>query len=211
MSGYLRAPGSSAFHKSLYVAGIWQGSSRCLGRGSALSLSQPRAHSVQFVRMCDSGWYILIFWSKVCTAFQFWKKWKSLNYLYCTTLSSVLCQDNICSSLDISSTITSFESLPWYLVWIKIHLPHTLYQSSLAEHLELLNTYLCNAAAAAKSLQSCPTLCNSIDSKLPGSAIPGILRMRLWEKLLTRACKLCVCNDYIPQCWTHSRWSITIC
>ena len=30
-------------------------------------------------------------------------------------------------------------------------------------------------AAAAKSLQSCPTLCNPIDSSPPGSPIPGIL------------------------------------
>ena len=34
------------------------------------------------------------------------------------------------------------------------------------------------AAAAAKSLQSCPTLCNPIDGSLPGSAIPGILQAR---------------------------------
>ena len=31
------------------------------------------------------------------------------------------------------------------------------------------------AAAAAKSLQSCPTLCDPIDSSPPDSAIPGIL------------------------------------
>ena len=34
------------------------------------------------------------------------------------------------------------------------------------------------AAAAAKSLQSCPTLCNPIDGRLPGSPIPGILQAR---------------------------------
>ena len=33
-------------------------------------------------------------------------------------------------------------------------------------------------AAAAKSLQSCPTLCNPIDSSPPGSAVPGILQAR---------------------------------
>ena len=31
------------------------------------------------------------------------------------------------------------------------------------------------AAAAAKSLQSCPTLCDPIDGSPPGSAVPGIL------------------------------------
>ena len=34
------------------------------------------------------------------------------------------------------------------------------------------------AAAAAKSLQPCPTLCDPIDSSPPGSAVPGILQAR---------------------------------
>ena len=33
-------------------------------------------------------------------------------------------------------------------------------------------------AAAAKSLQSCPTLCDPIDGSLPSSAVPGILQAR---------------------------------
>ena len=37
------------------------------------------------------------------------------------------------------------------------------------------------AAAAARSLQSCPTLCNSIDSSPPGSPVPGILQARTLE------------------------------
>ena len=36
-------------------------------------------------------------------------------------------------------------------------------------------------AAAAKSLQSCLTLCNPIDGSPPGSAIPGILQARTLE------------------------------
>ena len=36
-------------------------------------------------------------------------------------------------------------------------------------------------AAAAKSLQSCPTLCNPIDGSPPGSTIPGILQARTLE------------------------------
>ena len=38
-----------------------------------------------------------------------------------------------------------------------------------------------HAAAAAKSLQSCLTLCNPIDSSPPGSAVPGILQARTLE------------------------------
>ena len=37
------------------------------------------------------------------------------------------------------------------------------------------------AAAAARSLQSCPTLCDPVDGSLPGSAIPGILQARTME------------------------------
>ena len=37
------------------------------------------------------------------------------------------------------------------------------------------------AAAAAKLLQSCPTLCNSIDGSPPGSSVPGILQARILE------------------------------
>ena len=37
------------------------------------------------------------------------------------------------------------------------------------------------AAAAAKSLQSCLTLCNPIDSSPPGSPVPGILQARTLE------------------------------
>ena len=37
------------------------------------------------------------------------------------------------------------------------------------------------AAAAAKSLQSCPTLCDSIDDSPPGSPVPGILQARTLE------------------------------
>ena len=35
--------------------------------------------------------------------------------------------------------------------------------------------------AAAKSLQSCPTLCDPIDGSPPGSPVPGILQARTLE------------------------------
>ena len=37
------------------------------------------------------------------------------------------------------------------------------------------------AAAAAKLLQSCPTLCDPIDGSPPGSPVPGILQARTLE------------------------------
>ena len=43
--------------------------------------------------------------------------------------------------------------------------------------------YTAAAAAAAKSLQSCPTLCDPIDGSPPGSPIPGILQARTLERV----------------------------
>ena len=44
-----------------------------------------------------------------------------------------------------------------------------------------LNFTTSAAAAAAKSLQSCPTLCDPIDGSPPGSPAPGILQVRKLE------------------------------
>ena len=40
-----------------------------------------------------------------------------------------------------------------------------------------------NPAAAAKSLQSCPTLCDPIDGSPPGSPVPGILQAGTLERV----------------------------
>ena len=47
--------------------------------------------------------------------------------------------------------------------------------------LELISEFSNVAAAAAKSLQSCPTLSDPIDGSPPGSPIPGILQARTLE------------------------------
>ena len=53
-------------------------------------------------------------------------------------------------------------------------------QRSLADHSP--------AAAAAKSLQSCPTLCDPVDDSPPGSPVPGILQVMIaanWYSMIT--------------------------
>ena len=45
-------------------------------------------------------------------------------------------------------------------------------------HFQMITQYL---FSAAKSLQSCPTLCNPIDGSSPGSPVPGILQARTLE------------------------------
>ena len=44
------------------------------------------------------------------------------------------------------------------------------------------------AAAAAKSLQSCPTLCDLIDGSPTGSSVPGILQARILEWVAISFC-----------------------
>ena len=43
------------------------------------------------------------------------------------------------------------------------------------------SSFIHNNQDAAKSLQSCPTLCDPIDSSPPGSPVPGILQARTLE------------------------------
>ena len=44
-----------------------------------------------------------------------------------------------------------------------------------------LFSLFCYTATAAKSLQSCPTLCDPIDGSPPGSTVPGIFQARTLE------------------------------
>ena len=65
---------------------------------------------------------------------------------------------------------------------------------------------LSTAAAAAKSLQSCPTLWDPIDGSPPGSAVPGIFqtRVNISSKISTFQIKLTT-NKEAP--FTHRDFS----
>ena len=56
---------------------------------------------------------------------------------------------------------------------------------------ELSMLYAAAAAAAAKSRQSCPTLCDPIDSSPPGSAVPGILQLSQFSSVTQSCPTLC--------------------
>ena len=49
-------------------------------------------------------------------------------------------------------------------------------------------------AAAAKSLQLCPTLCDPIDGSPPGSPVPGILQARTLEWVAMEYVKAVYCH-----------------
>ena len=82
------------------------------------------------------------------------------------------------------------EILPWCLSWknglpvaeqlrIKNAAKSNIIYSLL--HIQQLQTQHMTLAAAAKSLQSSPTLCDPIDGSPPGSPVPGILQTRTLE------------------------------
>ena len=56
---------------------------------------------------------------------------------------------------------------------------HWIFQARVLEWGAIVFSVL--SIAAAKSLQSCPTLCDPIDGSPPGSPVPGILQARILE------------------------------
>ena len=56
-----------------------------------------------------------------------------------------------------------------------------------------------NVHACATSLQSCPTLCNTMNCSLPGSAVHGILQARTLEYVAMPSSR----GSFQPRDWTH--------
>ena len=59
-------------------------------------------------------------------------------------------------------------------------LPYSFFPGGLI-HMPSFSYHLYAAATTAKSLQSCPTLCDPIDNSPPGFPVPGILQARTLE------------------------------
>ena len=57
-------------------------------------------------------------------------------------------------------------------------------------------------AAAAKSLQLCPTLCNPTDGSPPGSSVPGILQARILEWVAISFSNACMHAKSLQSCLT---------
>ena len=59
-----------------------------------------------------------------------------------------------------------------------------------------------HAATAAKSLQSCPTLCDPIDGSSPNSSVPGILQARILEWVTISFSNACMHARSLQSCPT---------
>ena len=73
------------------------------------------------------------------------------------------------------ATVIIFYFLSGYWLWKLIHIFYY------CDYVTIIHLILLHHAAAAKSLQSCPTLWDPIDGSPPGSPIPGILQARTQE------------------------------
>ena len=88
-----------------------------------------------------------------------------------------------------SDTIEKLKNNKELLTGIKVFeipLPKSLEKSEDTGCLQSKKAAWEPSAAAAKSLQSCPTLCDPIDGSPPGSPVPGILQARTLEWVALR-------------------------
>ena len=93
-----------------------------------------------------------------------------------------------------------FQGKPFNITVIQVYAPNSnaeeaeveWFYEDLQDLLELKPKkdvlFIIGAAAAAASLQSCPTLCDPIDGSPPGSAIPRILQARTLEWVAISFC-----------------------
>ena len=65
-----------------------------------------------------------------------------------------------------------------------------------------ITIYRMDAAAAAKSFQSCPTLCDPIDGSPPSSSAPGILQARTLEWVAISFSDACMHAKLLQSCPT---------
>ena len=96
----------------------------------------------------------------------------------------------ICKPMDytvhgiLQARILEWVAFPFPTQGSNPGLPHCrwiLYQLSHKRSPKGIISRIDAAAAAAKSLQSCPTLCDPVDGSPPGSPVPGILQARTLE------------------------------
>ena len=91
--------------------------------------------------------------------------------------------DEISGNIGTSAQITWLHSLHSQPCWCLLLSTSMMTWTNSLPAL-ILTLFICKpraAAAAAKSLQSCPTLCDPIDGSPPGSPVPGILQARTLE------------------------------
>ena len=82
------------------------------------------------------------------------------------------------SECNLQKEVNDVTGIRWFSMWIQL-CRLICYTNTVIPRQQQKSEK--EMAAAAKSLQSCPTLCDPIDGSPPGSPIPGILQARTLE------------------------------
>ena len=118
----------------------------------------------------DMGWSTFLFFPN--SQFLFYPNKYLYFSVWLTSLSMI-----ISSCIHLAGKWHYFILLGGWVVFHYISVLHLFWDVFILKAIHLPAI----AAAAAKSLQSCPTLCDPIDGSPPGSPIPGILQERTLE------------------------------
>ena len=112
----------------------------------------------------------------------------------------------MCSSFCSLVLITIFiPSRHWILPWTglpSILSPNPSSNCPIPVGMPSSRLQICPAAAAAKSLQSCLTLCDPIDSSPSGSSVPGILQARIMDWAAISFSNACMHAKLLQSCST---------
>ena len=94
----------------------------------------------------------------------------------------------------------------FHIIIYNTHTFRLIFSNNFTSALQKLSFFQRNfdsyAAAAAKSLQSCLTLCDPIDSSPSGSSIPGILQARIMEWAAISFSNACMHAKLLQSCST---------
>ena len=87
--------------------------------------------------------------------------------------------------LNAFHTMASLHSFHLWIFLLKPVRPTSMktFQMTHKYHNPVIITVYSAQSAAAKSPQSCPTLCDPTDGSPPGSLVPGILQAKHWSGL----------------------------
>ena len=128
-----------------------------------------------------------------------------LQFTFSTVVTVILSKDQISHSWKHINDLSSYWRLKAKILTVAYNVSSVV---------QLLSLSLCDPTAAAKSLQSCPTLCDPTDGLPPGFPVPGILQARtLWPHRLQQTRLPCpgTCSNSCPLSqWCHPTISSSV-
>ena len=135
-------------------------------RSAHLLAAWSHSHGKWQIQLVSLGWAFPRQWEPVALLKANWSHipWFQRKLGMTIFLTVLETRDNSVVNFSSPQILFSYFLLPWTFLFLFI----------------FLLKYVC-AAAAAKSLQLCPSLCDPMDCSSPGSSVHGILQARILE------------------------------